>query len=201
LTPRIRRAPRVLHDGPPAASVDLKVIRVNLGSGRTKREGYLNVDLRGGDLLADGYRLPFRNGSVDEVFTSHFLEHLLDLDRGMREIHRILRPGGRLVAIVPHGLRALYFPFHFHAFDFTTFTHFSSDGPGLQGGSLFRLVDQRVTCYYPPHPSLLWHLPRKAPWLWKMVSRPRIDGMRRYALPLGPPFEFMAILEKPGVSP
>ena len=52
MTPRIGRAPRVLHDGPPAASVDLKVIRVNLGSGRTKREGYLNVDLRGGDLLA-----------------------------------------------------------------------------------------------------------------------------------------------------
>lgn len=38
--------------------------------------------------------------SVDAVFASHILEHVDDR-KAMAEIHRILRPGGRLVAMVP----------------------------------------------------------------------------------------------------
>jgi SAM-dependent methyltransferase len=39
---------------------------------------------------------------ADLVLCTQVLEHSLDFERGMREIHRILRPGGYLIATVPH---------------------------------------------------------------------------------------------------
>lgn len=41
-------------------------------------------------------------GSVDCVLASHILEHITNLIPLMREIHRVLRPGGHLVACTPH---------------------------------------------------------------------------------------------------
>lgn len=40
--------------------------------------------------------------SMDLVLASHVLEHLRNFIPVMREIHRVLRPGGHLVAITPH---------------------------------------------------------------------------------------------------
>ena len=44
-------------------------------------------------------------GSVDTVFTSNFFEHLPDkhaLTRTLEECHRVLRPGGRLLVLMPN---------------------------------------------------------------------------------------------------
>lgn len=49
------------------------------------------------------YGLPFRDASVDFIFTSHFLEHLFRKDAVniLREAHRVLRPGGLIRISVP----------------------------------------------------------------------------------------------------
>ena len=52
------------------------------------------VDARVGDLQ----ELPFEDGSFDVVVAGWILYHVADLDRGLAEIARVLRPGGRLVA-------------------------------------------------------------------------------------------------------
>ena len=48
---------------------------------------------------ADARDTPFRSASVDAVVTSLFFHHLDDAGKAavLREIHRLLRPGGRLV--------------------------------------------------------------------------------------------------------
>lgn len=46
------------------------------------------------DVLADGHRLPFRDGSFDLVIATAVLEHCYLPHLVMREIHRVLRPGG-----------------------------------------------------------------------------------------------------------
>lgn len=47
--------------------------------------------------------LPLRAGCVDLVLASWVFEHLDDPARVLREIRRVLRPGGRLILLTPNG--------------------------------------------------------------------------------------------------
>ena len=49
--------------------------------------------------VADVQELPFGDGEFDLVVAAWMLYHVPDLDRGIRELARVLRPGGRLVAV------------------------------------------------------------------------------------------------------
>lgn len=49
--------------------------------------------------VADIERLPFADDEFDAVLANRVLYYLPDLDGGLREIVRVLRPGGRLVAV------------------------------------------------------------------------------------------------------
>ncbi|UUU21827.1 class I SAM-dependent methyltransferase [Streptomyces sp. DSM 40750] len=51
--------------------------------------------------LADG-GLPFRSESADAVLFSEVIEHLVDPDSALDEIHRVLRPGGHLMLSTPN---------------------------------------------------------------------------------------------------
>lgn len=53
------------------------------------------VDARVGDVQ----ELPFDEGSFDCAVAAWMLFHVPDLDRGLSELARVLRPGGRLVAV------------------------------------------------------------------------------------------------------
>jgi SAM-dependent methyltransferase len=52
------------------------------------------------DLDVDGLGA-FRDGSFDAVIASHIIEHLANPIAALTEMHRVLRPGGRLVLLVP----------------------------------------------------------------------------------------------------
>jgi len=52
-----------------------------------------------GAVTADIPSIPFAEGTFDSVLANRVLYHVLDLDRGLGEIARVLRPGGRLVAV------------------------------------------------------------------------------------------------------
>lgn len=56
------------------------------------------------DVRADMWELPFPDGTVDEIWSSHALEHvaLADVDRTLREWFRVLRPGGKATIQVPN---------------------------------------------------------------------------------------------------
>ena len=53
------------------------------------------MDARVGDVQA----LPFDDGSFDCAVAAWMLFHVPDLDLGLAELARVLRPGGRLVAV------------------------------------------------------------------------------------------------------
>ena len=53
------------------------------------------VDARVGDVQA----LPFPDSGFDCAVAAWMLYHVPDLDRGLSELARVLRPGGRLVAV------------------------------------------------------------------------------------------------------
>jgi predicted SAM-dependent methyltransferase len=81
-------------------------VKLNLGSGDDRREGYVNVDLRDGvaDTVCDVRQLPFDDESVEEVLAFDILEHLSPNStmRALQEWHRVLAPGGTLVVKVPN---------------------------------------------------------------------------------------------------
>ncbi|MFD3731185.1 class I SAM-dependent methyltransferase [Streptomyces sp. NPDC058632] len=55
-------------------------------------------------------RLPFADGSFDDVIASLVLHYLEDWGPTLAELRRVLRPGGRLIASVDHPIVAYTFP-------------------------------------------------------------------------------------------
>jgi SAM-dependent methyltransferase len=53
------------------------------------------------NCVGDGEKLPFADGSFDTVFCSEVMEHTPHPWLMMREIRRVLAPGGRLILFVP----------------------------------------------------------------------------------------------------
>jgi len=73
---------------------------------------YVSVDTSGAvDLLADAHRLPFASSSAEVVVAISLLEHVYDPFIAMREVARVLRPGGTVLGSV-----ALTEPFHMNSY-------------------------------------------------------------------------------------
>jgi SAM-dependent methyltransferase len=58
-------------------------------------------DLRYASVAADGCALPFDDASFDLILSFHVLEHIPDDIAAMREMRRVLKPGGLLLVQVP----------------------------------------------------------------------------------------------------
>ncbi len=76
---------------------DRKVL--DLGCGNAKSPGAIGVDLyrdTDADVIADldAPRLPFKNETIDEVIMIDSLEHTADVRATLKEVARLLRPGG-----------------------------------------------------------------------------------------------------------
>ena len=52
-------------------------------------------------LKGSAYSLPFQNNSLDLIVCSEVLEHLHHYNDAVKEIHRVLKPGGKFYASVP----------------------------------------------------------------------------------------------------
>lgn len=68
-----------------------------------KNWDYTTTDLHSplADVKADICALPFENEAYDLIFCNHVLEHIPDDQKAMKELYRILKKGGTLIAQVP----------------------------------------------------------------------------------------------------
>ena len=69
--------------------------------------------------IAEGSNLPFENDYFDTVILTEILEHLIQPERVLSEVKRVLRDGGKVIITVPYGLnpdpdhKRSYYPISF----------------------------------------------------------------------------------------
>ena len=68
--------------------------------GKTALPNAIGIDL--GYPGYDGLHLPFADGSVDAIISSHCLEHILYDHAAIRDWHRVLKVGSFITCFVPH---------------------------------------------------------------------------------------------------
>lgn len=52
----------------------------------------------------DGVKIDFPQNYFDKIYSSHTIEHIPDLNKFIKEIERILKPGGRVLLVYPFEL-------------------------------------------------------------------------------------------------
>lgn len=102
--------------------MSMQAEKLNLGCGEDLKAGYVNLDWQpqtGADVIHDlnCFPYPFPDDSFSRIEASHVLEHLDRPFSVMKELHRILRPGGTLAVRVPHFSRGFTHAEHAHGFD------------------------------------------------------------------------------------
>jgi SAM-dependent methyltransferase len=71
------------------------------------------------DIIAGAYEIPLPDASVDTVLLAEVLEHLEEPERGLREAHRLLAPGGKIILTAP-----FMWPIHEEPRDFYRYSPF-----------------------------------------------------------------------------
>jgi SAM-dependent methyltransferase len=72
------------------------------------------------DVFYDGKQIPFPDQHFDSVFSSEVFEHVFNLDEIIPEIHRVMKPGAKLLITCP-----FVWPEHEAPVDFARYTVFS----------------------------------------------------------------------------
>jgi SAM-dependent methyltransferase len=157
-----------------------EAIKLDLGCGPTKREGFIGVDtkdLPGVDIVADIEKgLPFvPDECVDAIYSSHFFEHVDNLELLMAECFRVLRREGRMEVRVPHFSNPYFYSDYTHRrfFGLYTFHYFAAienqltrTVPNYYSDVRFRVLSQRLIFFSP--------FPRRDRWkqrLGRIVNR------------------------------
>ena len=112
-----------------------KEVKLNLGCGYNKIEGFINMDNQGfvnPDLVWDVINgLPFHDNSVDMVRAYDFLEHI-PIGKTIyviEEIYRVLKPNGILIHFTPStdGRGAFQDPMHQSFWNINSWLYYSDD--------------------------------------------------------------------------
>ena len=67
------------------------------------REGYITADIESplAKVKMDIHQMPFTENQFDVVLCNHVLEHVHDDILALKEIKRVLKPGGWAILLVP----------------------------------------------------------------------------------------------------
>lgn len=81
------------------------------------RDFLAELDIHNVNVMhASAENLPFEDNSFDMVFSSHVLEHVPDVKKGVSEINRVLKPGGINFCVVPTSTDKVYAFFLFYVY-------------------------------------------------------------------------------------
>lgn len=134
---------------------------LHFGAGAKKLPGSTSIDILNlpeVDIVhdLDKYPWPFEDNSFDVVFGHNALEHLTDIVVAMDEIHRLLKPGGRLIVTVPYfrSTDAYTDPTHKHFFTSKSLDYFIQADSTLSAYRYSDKLYKKIRFWYGwPQPS------------------------------------------------
>jgi predicted SAM-dependent methyltransferase len=90
--------PRLLHIAP-----EVSLMRHFKRHYKGHSDNYITADLESplADMHFDVQHIPMETRSIDVVICNHLLEHVEDDAKALQELHRILKPGGWGIMLVP----------------------------------------------------------------------------------------------------
>jgi predicted SAM-dependent methyltransferase len=126
--------------------------KLNLGSGKDVRHGFVNLDsakLPGVDIVhnLNKYPWPIKNNEFDFVLCDNVLEHLDSIIKPAEELWRITKPKGKIVVKVPlsPSIWAFTDPTHKSYYTFLTFNYFrQGDGLNYYSKARFKILKRRI---------------------------------------------------------
>ena len=181
-----------------AASLPGQACLLDAGAGEGQykrwfsRQRYTGVDLAVGDAswnyggldaLANLTALPFRDGAFDACINVVTLEHLKEPLAALREMGRVLRPGGRLLLVAPHEWEVHQAPHDFFRYTRYGLEHLLSES-GFEAlsiqpvGGYFRLLSRRLLNGLQFFPGL-WAILAAVFLAPPALLLPLLDGMDR----------------------
>lgn len=92
------------------------MLKLDIGCGSNKREGFLGVDLvktAATDVVADATNLPFKDNCVDYVYSRRCIQHIKDDVKALKEIYRVLKVNGKVQLIFASFYGFLYYKLGF----------------------------------------------------------------------------------------
>ncbi len=109
------------------------MVRLDLACGKNKKADFTGIDrvqLPGVDIVFDLEKFPWtfaEDGSVDEIYCCHYIEHTEDVIKFMDECYRILKTGGSMTIIAPYwtSVRAWQDPTHKRAISEMSFLYYN----------------------------------------------------------------------------
>ena len=134
------------------AVIKPKSTKLHLGCGTKIFNGWLNVDKfsKKADIKVDLDKIPWPlpNNHFTEIYLSHVLEHLYDVQATMDEIWRISKKGAKVTIIVPHfsGMAAPS-PFHKHTFNSQSMNYFTEESNETYGKAKFKIKSTKIYWY------------------------------------------------------
>ena len=120
-----------------AEALSRRPLRLELGCGQSKRDkGAVGVDalpLPGVDIVGDAMEVlrSIRSGSVQSIYSEHFMEHVDNPLALLREAERVLVSGGEFRAVIPHFSNPAFYsdPTHSSQFGLYTFAYWVKSSP------------------------------------------------------------------------
>ena len=92
----------VMQDHPMMKCIGIDMDKASLNKAEEGYEYFKSISNAGAEFfIGSAYSLPFESDSFDLIVCSEVLEHLHEYNDAIKEIHRVLKPGGKFYASVP----------------------------------------------------------------------------------------------------
>jgi hypothetical protein len=111
------------------------------------------------DVVADAHSLPYADNSVDAIYIAEVIEHLYHPLLAIQEMHRVLKPGGKVMSVTPFMQPYHGYPHHYQNLTITGHEYyFTSSGfklikSGISMGptlAVIIILSKYIFNYFPP---------------------------------------------------